>query len=84
MASFWMGHYTARTPKRHVLFANSPAIGLFDLGCLSKKARKPDAPKTCVSYVDSRGRRRYKGTKHLKSTESPGARFGMLFVSCHL
>ena len=78
MASFWMGHYNARTPKRHVLFANSPAIGLLDLGKLTKRARRTTAPKTCVSYVDGRGRRRYKGTKHLKGTESLGPGLGML------
>ena len=64
---WWMKHYGSRTSKRHMGFANSPAIRRLDLGRL--QVSKGPAPKTCVKYHDRQGRLKYKGTKHLKATE---------------
>ena len=72
MATFWMGNYSGETPKRHDLYSNSPGIAAFDVGKLRQRASMRRAPKTCVQYVDRQGRRRFKGTKHLKKTETLG------------
>ena len=65
---WWMKHYGSRTSKRHMGFANSPAIRRLDLGRL--QVSKGPAPKTCVKYQDKQGRLKYKGTKHIKATET--------------
>ena len=60
--------FGARSPKRHVGYSNSRAIVRLDGGQLkrSKEDRKSD---TTVSYRDSRGQKRFKGSKTLKATE---------------
>ena len=73
-----MLHYGGPTPKRHVAWANSPHIRFLDMGRLigwAKRKREMQqrgiAPKELVQkYVDKNGKRRYKGSKSLKSSES--------------
>lgn len=70
--------YGSETPKRHLAYCNSAAIALLDLGRLEgwcKKVQQQDQSgvsrkKTVQKYVDKNGRERYKGTVHLKGTES--------------
>lgn len=66
--AWWMKLFGARSPKRHVGYSNSRAIVRLDVGQLkrSKEDRKSD---TTVSYRDSRGQKRFKGSKTLKATE---------------
>jgi len=73
-----MAHYGGPTPKRHVAYSNSHAIGLLDLGRLKGWSQKQKAKKkagletvtTVVKYIDKQGRQRYKGSKALKFSES--------------
>ena len=67
-----MGHYDAPTPKRHYGYSNSCEILKLDRGSLQMSRRKPkgDRIKTAVGYTDRNGKRRYKGTKHLRATEN--------------
>ena len=66
---WWMCHYKAPTPKRHVGFSNSKTIKKIDKGKLQgwKPANKTV---TVEHYVDGKGKRRYKGTSSLRATES--------------
>lgn len=76
--TWWMAHYGGPTPKRHVAYSNSHAIGLLDLGRLKGWSQKQKAKKkagletvtTVVKYIDKQGRQRYKGSKALKFSES--------------
>lgn len=76
--SWWMMHYGGPTPKRHVAWCNSPNINFLDLGKLRGWAKhkreleaKGNAPQPLVhKYIDKSGRRRYKGSRSLKSSES--------------
>lgn len=67
-ASWWMMLYGGRTPKRHVAYSNSAAIGCVDLGPLSRLHKRVKSD-TTVKYLDRKGRWRYKGSKTLKATE---------------
>ena len=68
---WWMGHYKAPTPKRHYAYSNSPAIKRIDKGVLQGWKQKGKAKNKPVEhYVDSKGRKRYKGTPSLRSTEN--------------
>ena len=66
-----MCHYSAPTPKRHYAYGNSKTIRKIDKGILQGWKKKADH-KTVEHYVDKQGKRRWKGTKSLKSTEIPG------------
>ena len=80
--------YGGPTPKRHVAYSNSSAIGLLDLGKLrgwAQKVRTMDARgekrvKTVEKYKDKQGRLRYKGSTGLKPSESDPH----LFDDCQL
>ena len=65
-----MGHYGSCTPKRHYAYSNSQVIHRIDKGRL--QGWKPKAGKvvTAEHYVDGSGKKRYKGTKHLRGTET--------------
>ena len=73
-----MRSYGGPTPKRHVLYANSPAIQSLYKGRLvgwSKHIKAQDAAgvarvKTVDKYVDKSGQVRYKGSKGLRPSES--------------
>ena len=67
-----MWHFDAPTPKGHVVYSNSKNVNIFDMGRLSRRARKARGiagPKTFIKYRDAAGRYRFKGSKYLKSTE---------------
>ena len=67
--SWWMRHYGACTPKRHVGLCNNVWFDRLNLGKLTKKDRKGCTLKTVVKYVSKSGRPSYKGTSALKSTQ---------------
>lgn len=70
MVKWWMAHYGGRTPKRHWAFGNSRVILALDRGVLRKWKPKPGGHVTTAErYVDGQGKRRYKGTSKLRSTE---------------
>jgi hypothetical protein len=67
---WWMGHYAARTAKRHYAYANSPTVLKIDRGKLQMSTIPRDnKPVTCEKYRDRNGKLRFKGTKKLKQTE---------------
>ena len=66
-----MGHYHAPTPKRHFAYSNSPVIGNLDRGVLSGwKKREQKKVKTAITYMNKQGKKCYKGTPELRSTEN--------------
>ena len=70
--SWWMAHYKSPTPKRHYAYANSEKVLQLDKGPLravDRKAKK-DRIKTADHYFNKQGKKCYKGTKHLRSTET--------------
>ena len=69
--AWWAAHYKAPTPKRHYCYANSSRIYKLDKGKLTgwKRSANYDQVKTAVQYTDSRGKRRWTGTRALKRTE---------------
>ena len=76
--------FGSKSPKRTSLWSNSPEIAKFWLGKLTKKIREehkkrhPDF-RTTIQYVDKDGRKRFHGSKQLRSTQNLG-----LFVACML
>ena len=72
-----MAFFNSKTPKRASLWSNSKQIRKFWLGKLTKEIRQslkknnPDF-KTTVTYVDSQGKKRFHGTKSLRSTQNLG------------
>ena len=72
-----MAFFNSKTPKRTSLWSNSKQIRKFWLGKLTKEVRQslkknnPDF-KTTVTYVDSQGKKRFHGTKSLRSTQNLG------------
>ena len=78
-----MFHYGGKTPKRHVAWCNSRHVGRLNMGRLRQWAKtkrrltdKAEAPPALVSkYFDKKGKRRYKGSSSLKSSEL-GSKWG--------
>ena len=68
-----MKHYDAKTAKRHIGFANSAIIRRLDKGKLQveRGPKKSQVIQTCAKYQDRSGKLRYKGTSHLRDTQSP-------------
>ena len=71
---WWMGHYQSKTPKRHYAYGNTCVILGLDRGRL-RKWKPTGGVKTVTAerYVDSKGKKRYKGTSKLRSTEKLGS-----------
>ena len=66
-----MGHYKGCTPKRHWAYCNSRVIHRLDKGVLQGwKKRSSKQVVTAEHYIDSKGKKRYKGTAKLKGTET--------------
>ena len=66
-----MYHYGASSPKRHVIFSNSPHVSKLSMGrLLGWKAASNQGRKPCRSYIGKDGKRRFNGTRHLKGTEN--------------
>ena len=68
---WWMAHYQSSTPKRYYAYCNSHYIHRLDKGVLQGwKKHKDQKVVTAVHYTDASGKKRYKGTKQLRSTET--------------
>ena len=70
-----MAYFKSKTPKRTTVWSTRPEIRKFWLGRLTKKLReklrrKNPNFKSTIKYVDKDGRKRYFGSKQLKSTGS--------------
>lgn len=69
-----MRKYGGRTPKPTFVVSNSSAIGTLDLGPLTEQELVvEEAHRTTRQYIDSRGIKRYHGTKALKATQKLGS-----------
>lgn len=74
MVTWHMHHYGAVSPKPHYAFANSRSIAGLWKGKLAgwrehKKSLGKSHKTTCEAYTDSKGYKRWKGTKRLRATE---------------
>lgn len=67
--AFWMLSYGSRSPKRTKCWSSSMAVGLMDKGPISKRQIKACATKTVDRWIDSKGRKCYKGNANLKVTQ---------------
>lgn len=65
--AWYMFHYGARTPKRHVAFSNSKCVLRLSRGKL-RGWKRAVSGQTVKHYV-KKGKTKYVGTKHLKKTE---------------
>lgn len=63
--SCWMCMYGSQAPKRQYAWANARSILRLDVGW----RRMVSTIKTCVTYVDKSGQKKYNGSAALKSTE---------------
>ena len=69
--SFWMRGWGSRTPKRTSLWSNSYAIRKFQTASKFSRAVKAGAGIELADvYYDKAGRKRYKGNKRLKQSQS--------------
>ena len=64
----WMGSYRSKTPKRSSLWSNREVVGLFFSAVRGNVARKDRNFKPTEQYLDSAGRKRFKGTKDVTKT----------------
>ena len=67
-----MAHYYSKFPKRHIGWSNSKTIGKLDLGTLSRdlvKLLSKLEMKSAKTYLSKGGRKRFVGSRHLKSTQ---------------
>ncbi len=72
-ASWWMGSYGAPTPKRHIAFSNAGTVRVLDLGKIARELQKQLAShnhKSSKTYINSKGKKAFVGTRHLKSTQT--------------
>lgn len=63
--SWWMMMYGAPSPKRSYAYSNSEHVLELDVGWRRMKTTIA----TVEKYIDRHGKRRYKGSSKLKSTE---------------
>lgn len=77
-ACWHMIHYGGPTPKKHYALSNSPDISKLNRGkfCMKKWLKKKQElqkeglhQKLVEQYTDSNGKKRWKGTKALRSSE---------------
>ena len=71
VCKWWMGHYSAMTPKRHICWSNSRKIGGLNKGVLNKKQRQEIAKhgvKSATVKTSSTGKKSYTGTGFLRGT----------------
>lgn len=57
------------TPKRTVLYSNSPSISMFSFAAKMTKLKLKAETKTTDSYTNQAGQKRFKGNKNLKGTQ---------------
>lgn len=68
--AWWMRHFGSPTPKRSKAYSNSKVIGKLNQGRLKRAdAYVPPEDRTTDQYTDQAGRKRYKGSKKLKSSQ---------------
>ena len=67
---FWMRALLHPTPKRSILFSNSRWISLFSFASKMKWNKLRGEFQTTDKYVDKKGRKRFKGNKALKGTQT--------------
>lgn len=67
-----MRHYGAPSPKRHVCYANCTWIAAFDQGRLRgwHKSMNQERRNTVESVDPTSGKRKWHGSRHLKSSQS--------------
>ncbi|CAL1162909.1 unnamed protein product [Cladocopium goreaui] len=75
--SFWMRGFGSKTPKRTTIWSNSSAVRFFTT---SKKARKVVGRKFADTYMDSKGRKRFKGNGNLQKSQEYPVGFGVRFA----
>ena len=69
-AAWWMYHYWASSPKRHVIYSNSRHVAKLNLGPLQGwRAAMNKGKKPCRTYQGKDGKKRFHGTRYLKRTE---------------
>lgn len=66
--SFWMKKWGHATLKRTTVVSNSREIYVFDKGNLTK-AEKHCEYATVETYIDGKGKKRWKGSSLLKKTQ---------------
>ena len=66
---FWMRALQHPTPKRTVLFSNSPTIGMFSFAARLSKMKLATDTKTTDRYISGSGEKRFKGNGKLKQTQ---------------
>ncbi|CAK9075408.1 unnamed protein product [Durusdinium trenchii] len=86
-ARWWMGHYGAKTPKRHVAWSSSPKVGLLNRGKLSwasMRGRDYDKHKTAVTGVSKSGKKTFQGRKQqLKASQWLSSNERWVFQGCY-
>ena len=87
--SLWLGRFKAATAKRITLWSSTPRISgfwsnkKFNLKQFRKtQQRRKKALQPTIAYVDSEGKRRWKGTKDLTKTGSLGLYVEQLYGTC--
>ncbi|CAL1149811.1 unnamed protein product [Cladocopium goreaui] len=85
--TWYMLHYGGATPKRHYCLANSPHVaGLWVDKLrnwkqqLEKLKASGKAKSLVIKYIDKGGKKRWKGSKLLRSSENYPPRFGLRLV----
>ena len=75
--TWYMLHYGGPTPKRHIAFANSIHVASLWAGKLKNWAKtkaklktQGEAVELVDKYMDGAGKRRWKGNKALRGSES--------------
>ena len=67
-----MAHYLSRFPKRHIAWSNSDIVGSLDMGVLCREHQRMLAAggvKSARTYLKN-GKKKFVGTRHLKTSES--------------
>ena len=69
--TWWMGHYSGETPKRHYAWSNSLAIHKLNKGKMQWKVWKANHPHRVetVKRWEKDGKVKYQGTQRLRNTE---------------
>ena len=71
LQTFWMKAFGAKTPKRTVVYSNTPQIKMLDSGKMTRSSLSSDI-KTTRAYVSKDGKKRFAGNENLKGTQFPG------------
>ena len=64
-ARWWMAHFGAKTPKRHVAWSNSSAVGFLDMGKLvafNRQSAEYQKHKTAKT-TNKNGKKQFSGRK---------------------